>query len=301
MTEFEAYGASEVLLVANDDAAGSDGAAAATAAGLRIRRATPDSALAAIDVRPGAVLIESEGWNDAAIAGLPPLVAATAAAGVPTVVAFAVDQLDTVGAMLVGGDAVLLCAPDLSDRAGALVVATLGAGGAVRDSSAEAERLRRLNEEVARFAATLARLTAASEADAPAGSTFAAEPVVPADAMAGTVDPAEIRRAIRSRRMRDDLFGQAGLFEDPGWDMLLDLFAAELERRVVSVSSLCIAAAVAPTTALRWIAKLIDTGLVDRRPDEHDRRRAFVALTARASTGLRHYVLAVRRAGLPIA
>ncbi|MGJ3628472.1 hypothetical protein AB5I41_18845 [Sphingomonas sp. MMS24-JH45] len=38
--------------------------------------------------------------------------------------------------------------------------------------------------------------------------------------------------------------------------MLLDLFAAELERARVSVSSLCIAAAVAPTTALRWIGRM---------------------------------------------
>ena len=101
--------------------------------------------------------------------------------------------------------------------------------------------------------------------------------------------------------MRDDAFGLAGLFEDPAWDMLLDLFAAELERRRVSVSSLCIAAAVAPTTALRWIGKLIDAGLLERQPDAFDRRRAFMSLTARASGGMRSYLASTRRAGLAIA
>ena len=43
--------------------------------------------------------------------------------------------------------------------------------------------------------------------------------------------------------------------------VLLDLFAAELEGNRVSVSSLCIAAGVAPTTALRWIARMTDMGL----------------------------------------
>jgi hypothetical protein len=40
------------------------------------------------------------------------------------------------------------------------------------------------------------------------------------------------------------------LFADPGWDILLDLYAARQEGKQVSVSSLCIAAAVPPTTAL---------------------------------------------------
>nr|WP_277924321.1 winged helix DNA-binding protein [Sphingomonas sp. CROZ-RG-20F-R02-07] len=78
--------------------------------------------------------------------------------------------------------------------------------------------------------------------------------------------------------------------------MLLDLFAAELERAKVSVSSLCIAAAVAPTTALRWIARLTEAGLFERRPDPADRRRAFMALTPRASDGMRRYFAGVVRA-----
>ncbi|TPG48283.1 hypothetical protein [Sphingomonas glacialis] len=121
----------------------------------------------------------------------------------------------------------------------------------------EAVRLRRLHEEVARIAETLARLTR-DDAGPHAEQSFARsveEPTMsyrapPPDTRAFEIAPRDIRQAIRARRLRDQHFG-GGLFEDPAWDMLLDLFAAELERAQVSVSSLCIAAAVAPTTALR--------------------------------------------------
>ena len=86
--------------------------------------------------------------------------------------------------------------------------------------------------------------------------------------------------------------------EDPAWDMLLDLFAAELEGAEVSVSSLCIAAAVAPTTALRWVGRLTDAGLFERRPDPQDRRRAFMGLSARGSAAMGAYFRALRRAAL---
>ena len=109
----------------------------------------------------------------------------------------------------------------------------------------------------------------------------------------------EVRRAIRARRVRDQFFA-GGLLEDPAWDMLLDLVAVDLEQARVSVSSLCIAAAVAPTTALRWISKLTQAGLLERQPDPFDRRRAYMALSATARDAMTGYVAAIRRAGLSI-
>ena len=61
------------------------------------------------------------------------------------------------------------------------------------------------------------------------------------------------------------------------------------------------ALALAPTTALRWIGKMVDAGLFVREPDPFDRRRAFMALSARAGEGMRAYFAAARRAGLAIA
>ena len=101
-------------------------------------------------------------------------------------------------------------------------------------------------------------------------------------------------RVLRARRLRDRFLGK-GLFEDPAWDMLLDLYASRLEGRRVSVSSLCIAAAVPPTTALRWIKMLTDAGLFVRRADPTDGRRVFVELGADAAAAMRGYLRAVRR------
>lgn len=84
---------------------------------------------------------------------------------------------------------------------------------------------------------------------------------------------------IRLRRRRDSIFG-SDLFADPAWDMLLDLFLArERGLRPISTSSLCIAAAVPATTALRWIDILVRQGLFSRHADPGDGRRVFIRLT----------------------
>lgn len=97
-----------------------------------------------------------------------------------------------------------------------------------------------------------------------------------------------VRRMLRQRRMREQYF-PADLFADPAWDMLLDLYAARLERQPVSVSSLCIAAAVPATTALRWIKTMTDAGLFLREADPHDGRRIFIALAEGACDALARY------------
>ena len=98
----------------------------------------------------------------------------------------------------------------------------------------------------------------------------------------------QVRRMLRQRRMREQYF-PADLFADPAWDMLLDLYAARLERQPVSVSSLCIAAAVPATTALRWIRTMTDAGLFLREQDPHDGRRIFIALAEGAFDALSRY------------
>jgi DNA-binding MarR family transcriptional regulator len=94
-------------------------------------------------------------------------------------------------------------------------------------------------------------------------------------------DPAtadRVRRILKARRARDGLF-DGDLFADPAWDILLELYEAELSNRRLSISSLCIGAAVPPTTALRWIKSLEQRGLLVRRDDLHDRRRVFAHLS----------------------
>jgi DNA-binding MarR family transcriptional regulator len=71
--------------------------------------------------------------------------------------------------------------------------------------------------------------------------------------------------------------------------MLLDLLQAEIAQLRVPVSSLCIAAAVPATTALRWLKTLVSEGLFVRRPDPHDGRRVYVELATETSNALRRY------------
>ncbi len=252
------------------------------------------------------LMVEAAGVPTATLAAALPRIAETVTLlELHAIVALDETQIDQVAAELLGERIQLLCTPTIAERVAALAVAAEMAGRVVlhdRFSEGEAARLAKLNEEVARIAEVLARLSRRDEDRTPFGSvadrrpTFDVGPIVDPE----PVDPQVIRQAIRARRLRDKHFG-AGLFEDPAWDMLLDLFAAHLERAEVSVSSLCIAAAVAPTTALRWIGRMTDAGLFERQPDPFDRRRAFMALSKTALEQMRAYVSAMRAQGLPIA
>jgi DNA-binding MarR family transcriptional regulator len=93
---------------------------------------------------------------------------------------------------------------------------------------------------------------------------------------------------IRARRLRARYFAEE-LFADPAWDMLLDLLQAEISHMRTPVSSLCIAAAVPATTALRWLKAMVSQGIFIRRADPHDGRRVFVELAPEASNALRRY------------
>lgn len=123
-----------------------------------------------------------------------------------------------------------------------------------------------------------------------------------ADEQAGTgpeLDPVEslrlVREILRSRRRRNEVFGD-DLFGEPAWDLLLELYAAEITQQRVSVSSACIASAVPPTTALRWIEKLEKEGWIGREGDPLDRRRYWVFLKEQGIVAMRKYLerMAVR-------
>ena len=75
--------------------------------------------------------------------------------------------------------------------------------------------------------------------------------------------------------------------------MLLDLTASRAEHKRVSVTSLCIAAGVPPTTALRWIGQMQHAGLFERVEDTMDRRRAFIGLTDSAAEAMARYFAAI--------
>jgi DNA-binding MarR family transcriptional regulator len=195
------------------------------------------------------------------------------------------DLIDTVSARLAGGAAELLVDADEAARAAALAIATAQAGMEHRFSDVASDqntaRLRQLSDEVSRIAATLARLSSGPPAPAPLVEQ-------PPRADVPEISAETVRTVIRARRLRARFFSEE-LFADPAWDMLLDLLQAEIAQLRVPVSSLCIAAAVPATTALRWLKTMVSNGLFVRRADPHDGRRVFVELSPDASRALRRY------------
>jgi hypothetical protein len=195
------------------------------------------------------------------------------------------DLLDPIAASLDGSGVELIIDAGEADRVAALAIATSRRGMPLHvadvASDNNAERLRQLSEEVSRIASTLARL-----------STGPGAPIRPIEkSSAADVPPLSVetvRSVIRARRMRARYFRDE-LFADPAWDMLLDLLQAEIAQLRVPVSSLCIAASVPATTALRWLKTMVSEGIFVRRADPHDGRRVFVELAPEASQALRRY------------
>ncbi len=307
---------SAMLLIA--DAAGPFDTAIVQAGGRLIRRVPWSAAADTLPRIAGwpVLVIEAAGIADDRLDEILPVLAQFIVAAVaPAVVAITADQIDLVAGHLLGPDVRLLCAPTMDERVAALRAAaapplpTLHAdlGRTVEEPARDGYRaegprppLTRLNDRVAEIARLVSDLSrdvhqATGEiADRRPG--YDAEPGAPA--FTTSVRAQEVRRLIAIRQKRGVFFGQFGgeaLFEDPAWEMLLDLYAAELEGTRVSVSSLCIAAGVAPTTALRWITKMTEMALFVRHPDPVDRRRAFMALSPRASEAMRGYMVAVRK------
>jgi DNA-binding MarR family transcriptional regulator len=203
------------------------------------------------------------------------------------VVATRAEMLDPVLARIDCSAVELLVDASDAERVGALAVALNHPFRHARvsdvSSDQSAARLRQLSEEVGRIASTLARLSSTP----PISPTQRAAPPVMVDDLP-SVSVEQVRNVIRARRLRARFFSEE-LFADPAWDMLLDLLQAELAQLRVPVSSLCIAAAVPATTALRWLRTMVDQKLFIRRADPHDGRRVFVELAPDASQALRAY------------
>ena len=202
------------------------------------------------------------------------------------IVAAPAGLIDAIAARLTDGSVELVVDGNDSERSAALAVALSENARSERLSDVatdrNAARLRQLSDEVSRIASTLARLSTG-----PATISRPTE-LPPTDGDMPDVSAETVRTVIRARRMRSRYFDDE-MFADPAWDMLLDLLQAEIAQLRVPVSSLCIAAAVPATTALRWLKTMTQQGIFVRRADPHDGRRVFVELAPQASLAMRRY------------
>jgi CheY-like chemotaxis protein len=114
----------------------------------------------------------------------------------------------------------------------------------------------------------------------------------PSEAVGEKEVAATLRMIIGSRSMRARFF-PSQFFADPAWDILLDLTRAKLEGQQVSVSSVCIAASVPMSTALRWVRQMTEAGLLRRWTDPKDRRRDLIALTEQTAERMWDYLTTV--------
>jgi hypothetical protein len=281
----------------------------ALAAGFRVSSCEELSALLDADARPlgEVVVLDCLQVTGAELAALVRLDLRAAHCGAKLIVSTRLDVLDDVFACLDQSAPQILVDPSRADRAIALGRALGELAGPRLRELGEDDRLMllRLTEQVGQIAERLERLDGGAAApvsgeggsdsifrfgqpkrtysgpdDAGSRLMRASRPPLP--------DPRLVRRIIRQRQLRARFF-DGDLFGDPAWDMLLDLTAARAEHTRVSVTSLCIASGVPPTTALRWIGQMTEAGLFERVEDETDRRRAFVALTDKAADAMARF------------
>lgn len=282
----------------------------ADAAGFRIAETAEVAALLDGEARPlgEVVLLDCPVVDAARLAALARLDLRVVNSGAHLIVSTSVEALDDVFGCLDQSNPQILVDPGRADRVIALgrVLARIPNLRLRELSEADRLVLLRLTEQVGQIAQRLERLEAPlrqiEREDGDSAFRFAS----PRPAFAGAEgdgterliraarpslpDPRLVRRIIRQRQLRARFF-DGDLFADPAWDMLLDLTAARAEHTRVSVTSLCIASGVPPTTALRWIGQMIDAGLLLRAEDETDRRRAFITLSDRAAEAMSRYFL----------
>jgi hypothetical protein len=257
----------------------------------------------------------SRGIDGMMLAGLARLDMRVARSGAKLIVATNLAGLDDVFAVLDQSSPQILVSPSRAERVIA-VGRVMGEAGAARlREMGEEDRvaLLRLSQQVEAIAHSLDRL---SHAPNPAsvfsdmkrdyrsgepsafgtfGAALAGEALSAPAPLSGhsLPDPQVVRQIIANRQLRSRFFDPE-LFGDPAWDMLLDLTAAHGEGARVSVTSLCIAAGVPATTALRWLTQMVESGIFERVPDPADKRRAFIGLSDKALTAMSGYFASLR-------
>ena len=106
-----------------------------------------------------------------------------------------------------------------------------------------------------------------------------------------------LARTMYLERARRAAFFPAGMFGEPSWDILLDLFVASRENELRSVKEVCIASHAADATALRHVDTLIEAGLVIRTRDTRDNRRKFLSLSPEGYRRMSRYLAAAAAEG----
>lgn len=252
------------------------------------------------------VMVDCPVIDAATVAALSRLDMRAARSGAQLIVSTSLEALDDVFAALDQSNPQILVQPSRAERVVA-VGRVLGnvSHARVREMT-EDDRLKllRLSQQVEAIAQELDRISGDEKVEHKRLSEFKQDWRGPQDtspvpgkplghgASHPLPDPRLVRQIIANRQARARFF-DGELFADPAWDMLLDLTAAHAEHSRVSVTSLCIAAGVPATTALRWVKQMVESGIFERIADSSDKRRAFIALSDGTVDAMGRYFAAI--------
>lgn len=251
------------------------------------------------------VMVDCPMIDATTLAALSRLDMRVASAGAKLIVLTSIDALDAVFCALDQSDPQILVQPSRAERIVAVGRVLAEVGNARVREMTEDDRLSllHLSRQVEAIAHKLEGLSGSENSGAGSGNslrmhvqeTGETAPAPKGDAALrfnsarpALPDPRLVRQIISGRQARAKFF-EGELFADPAWDMLLDLTAAHAEHVQVSVTSLCIAAEVPATTALRWIKQLVECEVFVRVADPNDRRRAFIALSDSSIDAMARY------------
>lgn len=261
------------------------------------------------------VMVDCPDVDGGTLAALARLDMRVASAGAHLIVSTTLDALESVFSMLDQSQPQILVAPSRAERLVAVGRTLSQIGNAKVREMTEEDRLSLLylSRQVDAIAHELDKLSgphgqnAAAKAGLGDGTASATglgamrnSSLALPEELATLPDPRLVRQIIARRQARTKYF-EGELFADPAWDMLLDLTAAEGEHQSVSVTSLCIAAMVPATTALRWIKQLVDCGVFQRKADPSDKRRAFIGLSDQSRAAMARYFREVQGQELEVA
>lgn len=249
------------------------------------------------------VMVDCPVLDGQRVAALARLDMRIARSGAQLIIATSLEALDGVFAAFDQSQPQILVQPSRAERIVAVGrVMAHTSNSRVREMSGEDRlALLRISQQVDTIAQELDRISAHETAADARLSDFKREWKGPeaeapralrGGAHAPLPDPGRVRQIISARQARAKFF-DAEMFADPAWDMLLDLTAAHAEHTRVSVTSLCIAAGVPATTALRWIKQLVESDVFERVADASDKRRAFIALSERSVEAMARYFVEV--------
>lgn len=112
----------------------------------------------------------------------------------------------------------------------------------------------------------------------------------PVDHAPGPDELIALARKLQGVRERRKAFLGSDLISETGWEMLIALFQSSTALHRMTVSNICLASHAPTSTALRWLDRLIEMGLVRRDTNPSDARIVFVELEPRGKTAMHAYL-----------